>query len=153
MSKIDQCAYCHLNRKRNSHHIIPQRFVSTSKTNRRCKRKDTMLLDKLFPEPEYRVNGDTSRVCFECHDIADGLIPLDVLMTPDKYFLLDEMLKRGETVSRETVWGWAEESYPEIKKRRKGLLIEQKREYKEYKQLFFLLAALRQAAMPIIPAS
>lgn len=146
MSKIGECAYCHYTRERNNHHVIPQRFVSTSKTNRRYKRRDTRLLDKLFPEPEHMVNGDTSLVCYDCHDLADGLIPVDALMTPDKYYRLDEMLKRGESINRETVWGWAEESYPEIKKRRKGLLIEQKR---LYKQFFFMLAALRQTMKPI----
>ncbi|HLN19195.1 MAG TPA: hypothetical protein VK255_03435 [Patescibacteria group bacterium] len=146
MSKIGKCEYCHYIRERNNHHIIPQRFISTSPANRGGrKRKDIYLLDRLFPEPEHLVNGHTSLVCHECHKDADALIPLDLLMTPDKYYLLDEKLKGGEEVTPDEVGIWVKESCPEIKKRRKSLLIEQK---SSFRKLFFALAALRQAVKP-----
>jgi len=131
---IGRCPYCYVAEKiRTDHHITPRRFTSE-------KKKEVDRLDMLFPECFAKgEKEEIVSVCRSCHRKADRLIPHSLLMTPDKYYLLHEKLSAGEVVSSNMVIEWVEESYLEVRKRRRAILLGRK---KCFKILFWMLSVL-----------
>lgn len=130
MITVGRCPYCkNPGKKRNEHHIIPQRF-----TKDREEGEDdewwTKRLNVLFPEFFRRgINDRTEAVCFKCHEKIDILIPQESIMLPDKYILLNGMLKNGVSINdtttiKGTLDGWIKDSSAEIKRRKEALLFE-----------------------------
>lgn len=112
------CPYCRgTDKVRNDHHIIPRRF--TRENGNRFKRLD-ILFPEYFPSG---VNDITRSVCFNCHTRADRTIPFDVMMTPDKYFLIHKKLSSGEEITAEMKEAWIKESMPKIERRQKQLIL------------------------------